>query len=106
MGFEEGGRMTARALLYGQIEGLEANLAVLSAQDLAEQVDEIRRIARDTGFSAVSDLAHGFESMLARAPKAETLKPWVAALGEAVGCEELDANAVRSWIAALAQRAQ
>ncbi len=106
MGIEEGGRMTARAALYERIDRLEAEFQGLPAGVVAAQVDDIRRLARDTGFPALADLAYGAERQIARAPGTASLGPWIVALKEATGCDALDSAAVGGWLASLGQAAR
>ncbi len=105
MGLSEGGQMAARAALYRQIEALETAKDSISVPLLVQQVDDIRTSARDHGFIALADLAHGFETMLAHSPGKAALIPWLAALKDAVGCESLDRSAVSAWLVDLRHRA-
>jgi hypothetical protein len=97
--------MAARAALYRQIEALEAAMDSMTIMNLAQAVDAIRASARDHGFLALADLAHGFESMLAHAPTRVSLGPWLDALKDAVGCESLNRAAVAAWQVDLRHRA-
>ncbi len=104
MGMAENGMMTVRAGLLTRIERLEAELSTLSPCQIVEQVDSVRRIAREHGLVPLSDMAHSLESLLAWGPSSKSIQPWLTALKEAVGCEALDKAASQSWIAALGLR--
>lgn len=104
MTISESGLMTVRAKIYRRIEHLEGAISTASPSEIAEQVDRIRRMARDSGLEALANMAHGLESQLARSCERETLYAWTEALKDAVGCEELDKAAASIWLAALGQR--
>jgi hypothetical protein len=104
MGMAEDGMMTVRSRLFDKIERLEADFSRLSPCDIANQVDAIRRVAKENGLLPLADMAHSFESMLAWGSSRGAIAPWIAALKEAAGCESLDLAASRAWIAALGLR--
>lgn len=104
MGCAENGLMAVRAGLLDRIEAIEAVLPALAPADIVNRVDEVRRLAREAGLEALSDMAHGVESVLARHGSVDAIAPCIAALRDAVGCETLDQRSVGAWLASLGLR--
>ncbi len=97
--------MPVRTRLLRDVEALEARIGSLSLADIAAQVDQIRAQAQANGLSAVADLAHGLEAMLATGCNSSLLAPWLTALKEAALCDQLDRGHAQAWSAVLRRAA-
>jgi hypothetical protein len=104
MGINQDALMMARARLCDTIDGIAADIAHVPAARLVQQVDDIRRTARDYGFDAVAELAHRLESAMARSDGAVTVLPYLEAMRDAAGCERADPAVAATFLAAVGQR--
>ena len=104
MGIAADALMMIKAQLCDQIDALADQLPHLSSSQLANQVDVLRRTARDYGLLPVEELARGLESALSTSGCGVMVLPFLESMRDAVGCERVDAAAAQSYLAAVNQR--
>jgi hypothetical protein len=104
MGIAYHALLQAKAQLCDRIDVLAEQLPHMSITQLAHQVDEIRRIAREYGLLPVEELARGLESALSASDCSIMVLPFLETMRDAVGCERADAAAAQSYLAAVNQR--
>jgi HPt (histidine-containing phosphotransfer) domain-containing protein len=104
MGINHDGLMMVKASLCRNIEDVGRAAASLSPGQLAMQVDEIRRTARDHGLAALADVAHALETALARSGGSVMLAPYLDAMRDAAECEDADPAIISTYLAAISQR--
>jgi hypothetical protein len=104
MGMNQDALLTVRAQLCDRIDRIAEHVGRTPSGRLAQEIDDIRRQARDYGLAAVADLAHGLESALARSEGAITVLPYLELMRDAVGCDPLDAQASQTFLAMVNQR--
>jgi hypothetical protein len=86
--------------LRDQIVSLSVAAAHLSPSQIANHVDDIRKIARDHGLSVLADIAHGLESALARSDSHLVIQSWLTVMGEAANAR----GSSEPWLASLGRR--
>lgn len=96
--------LAVKAQLCERIDRIADQVGHIQSGRLAQEIDEIRRTARDSGLQPVADLAHGLESALARSEGAITVLPYLDTMREAVSCEAYDDQASISFLAMVNQR--
>ena len=104
MGFAADALMQVRAQLCDRIDRIASEMAHLSPSQLACQIDELRRTARDHGMLPLEELARGLESALSGSEGGVMVLPFLESMRDAVGCERIDAAAAQSYLAAVNQR--
>jgi hypothetical protein len=104
MGIAYHALLQAKAQLCDRIDVLADQLQHMNATQLANQVDEVRRIAREYGLLPVEELARGLGSALSSSESSIMLLPFLETMRDAVGCERVDAAAAQSYLAAVNQR--
>lgn len=95
---------TIKAELDRRLAALEGGRLSLKAGQLIEEIESIRRIARDVGLHGLSELAHGLETAMARKDGGLCVLPWLEAMRGLLGYDAANPLAARSWMAVLAQR--
>jgi hypothetical protein len=86
--------------LKDQITGLSDAAAHLSINQIANHVDDIRKVARDNGLCALADIAQGLESALARSDSPLVIQSWLHVMGEAV----TEQGSSDAWLASIGRR--
>ena len=76
----------------------------ITADDLARDLDQIRRIAHANGMMPAVTVAHALESALARGERGPLILGWLDILSDAIGCGEYDARACDTYAAACSVR--
>ena len=104
MGINQDALLTIRAQLCDRIDRIAQELSHVPAARLVQQVDDIRRTARDYGMAVVADLAHALESAMARSDGAITILPYLDAMRDATGCESADPAIANAYLASVSQR--
>lgn len=96
----------------GQIQSeLVARLGLLGtsvhakrADDLAIEIDAIRRIAHRHGLYPAVAVTQELESALARGERGALIQGWLSILGDAIGSERHDRDACETFAAACSVR--
>ncbi len=96
--------LRTKAQICERIDRIAEQLPHLSVNQLAHQVDDLRRIARDYGLLPVEELARGLESALSGSEGGIMVLPFLESMRDAVGCNRVDAAAVQSYLAVVNQR--
>lgn len=104
MGLGASAKLAVRADLCDRIDALARELPHLSASKLAFAVDDIRRIARDNGFSPLAELARGLEHAIADSGGSTAVLSFLEAMGDAAGCERVDPATAQSYLASVGLR--
>jgi hypothetical protein len=86
--------------LRDQIMSLSEAAAHLSPSQIANHVDDIRKIARDHGLSVLAEIAHGLESALARSDSPLVIQSWLKVMSEAAYAH----GSSEAWLASLGRR--
>lgn len=89
-----------RADLHARVAVIAGDRGVSARHHLAEQVDEMRSIAQNSGFSAVSTLAGRLESALARNIAGPTLLCYLDAIDDAIKLEPVGTPQVQQALLA------
>ncbi|MEK6541082.1 MAG: hypothetical protein ABL874_13290 [Sphingopyxis sp.] len=90
--------------LQGRIAAIAQTRGRLSQRQLVEDVDAIRSVAQNHGFTTVSCLAGKLESAIARDSGGPTLLCFLDALHDAVKLEPLRGSAQQALLASIALR--
>jgi hypothetical protein len=104
MGVSEDGMMQVQARLFDRIDQIAAELPHITVARLANEVDEVRRVAIAHGMLPLAELAHGLESALAQTKVATMVRPFLETMRDAIGCERLDQATATTYLAAVNQR--
>ena len=104
MGIATNALMQVQAQLCERIDRIAAELPHITIARLALEVDELRRIAANYGLTPVVEIAHGLESELAVSDGSLMVMSFLETMRDAVGCEQLDAAATQTYLAAINQR--
>jgi hypothetical protein len=104
MGVNQDGLLTLRAQLASQLDQMSEHASQLPLAQLVSEVDSFRRTARDMGFAAAADLAHGLETALARSGGKITIQPFVDTMRDAIGCDSVDPNQMEALLAMASRR--
>jgi hypothetical protein len=96
--------MQIKAQLCDRIDALAEQLPHMSLTQLANQVDDVRRIAREYQLLPLEQLARGLGSALSTSEGSIMVLPFLETMRDAVGCERVDAAAAQSYLAAVNQR--
>ncbi len=104
MGLGAVAKLAVRADLCDRIDALARELPHLSASKLAFAVDDIRRIARDNGLGPLAELARGLEHAIADSGGSTAVLSFLEAMGDAVGCEQVDPATAQSYLASVGLR--
>ena len=104
MGINQDALLLVKAQLCERIDRIAEGLSHFPAAHLVQQIDDIRRTARDYGMTAVADIAHGLESAMAQSEGAITVLPYLEAMRDATGCENADASISVAFLASVNQR--
>jgi hypothetical protein len=104
MGIESDALLRVRADLCDRIDALAEQALKIQAGQIALAVDGIRRVAREYGLDAVADMAHSLESAMARSDGAVTVRCYLDAMRDMIGCEALAPEAAQTWLASINQR--
>ena len=104
MAIESDALLSVRAELCDRIDALAEQVLRIRSGQIAHAVDEIRRTAREYGLDAVADMAHSLESAMAGADGAVTVRSYLDAMREMIGCEALAPDAAQAWLASINQR--
>ncbi|HEU4959657.1 MAG TPA: hypothetical protein VFT56_04560 [Sphingomonas sp.] len=97
-------RDAIRADLAQRIAALDARAALGRADDLAQDLDAIRRIAQHHGMQPAVSVAHVLETALARGERGALIHGWLGVLNDAIGCERADGPACDAYVAACSVR--
>jgi hypothetical protein len=93
-----------RAELSARITAIDIKADRLTANALASELDEVRRIAQLNGLLPAVTVAHVLESALARGERGALIHGWLALLRDAIGCDRLDAPTCDAYAAACSVR--
>ena len=104
MGVAADALLHVKSQLCDRIDRIAFELPHISPSQLAHQVDDLRRIARDYGLFPLEELARGLESALSGAEGSVVVLPFLESMRDAVGCERADPAAAQSYLAAVNQR--
>jgi hypothetical protein len=104
MGINQDNMLAVRAQLCDRIDRIADQVGRIQPGRLVQEIDDIRRTARDFGLQPVADLAHGLESALARSEGAVTVLPYLDVMRDAVALEACDVAASQSFLAMVNQR--
>jgi hypothetical protein len=104
MTFATDALMHARSQLCDQIDRVAAELHHLTIGQLATQIDDIRRLARENGLLPLESLARGLERALAASDGGVMVAPYLETMRDAAGCERVDAAAAQSYLASVSLR--
>ena len=75
-----------------------------SRNDLASEIEAIRRIAVANGMFPAASVAHALEMALGRGERGPLIDGWLAILRDAVGTDQTDAAACEAFAAACSVR--
>lgn len=78
---------------------LARRIGSTSRQEIAVEVDQIRRVAIRLGMLPAAGIAQALESALARGDSGPLVTGWIAILAEAIGGDRHDAQAFDSYAA-------
>lgn len=94
------------AHLSGRIDALASALPRCGLTDIVRGVDDIRCLARDTGYPAVETLASRLESAVAVDGRGAAIRTYLDAMQDAVHGPRgpLPAAATEAWLASVAVR--
>lgn len=104
MGYAADALMQVKSQLCDRIDRIASEMPHLSTSQLAHQIDDVRRIARDNGLLPLEELARGLESALSGSEGGIMVLPFLESMRDAVGCERIDAAAAQSYLASVNQR--
>jgi hypothetical protein len=104
MGINQDALMSVKAQLCEQIDRIASELSHMSPASVVKQIDDIRRIARDYGMTPVAELAHNLESAMARSEGAVTVLPYLDAMRDATGSDNVDPHTTSAWLASVNRR--
>ncbi len=96
--------MQARSQLCDRIDRIASELHDLTLGQLAGQIDDIRRLARENGLLPLESLARGLERALAASDGGVMVGPYLETMRDAAGCERVDAAAAQSYLASVSLR--
>lgn len=96
--------VAAKVQLFEQIDRISAEMSRLTARQMAFQIDDIRRLARDCGNFPVEELARSLERALSGGQSCAVANPFLHSMREALSGERIDAAAAQSYLAAVNQR--
>lgn len=96
--------VAARLQLGEQIDRISSDISRLTARQMAFQIDDIRRLARDCGMFPVEELARSLERALSGGESCAVANPFLNSMREALSGERIDAAAAQSYLAAVNQR--
>lgn len=91
-----------RADLALRIAAIEA--ATGTFKQMASDLDQVRRIARDAGMFPAVTVAHALECALARGERGPLIRGWLDILRDAIGCDRSDAATCDTYAAACSVR--
>lgn len=94
MRHDMGNGMAARAALCGRLATLAAGAERLAPDALANEIEALRRTAAGHGLVAADRVARAFTRRLSEARCRNAFAPWFLALGDAIGCDAADEDAV------------
>ena len=103
-GFDRSGRETVRVELAQRIAALDGRAQCGRADDLAQDLDAIRRIAQANGMQPAVSVAHVLDAALARGERGALIHGWLGVLNDAIGCERADRPACDAYVAACSVR--
>lgn len=95
---------TLRADLCARIAILAQGLADTPSPLIAEEIDDIRRIAMRHGMIPALTVIHALDLALARGERGPMVAGWLDLLSVSCGCERSDAAAGEAFAAALSVR--
>jgi hypothetical protein len=93
-----------RAGLCDRIDRIAEALPHQSSTRLCENIDIVRRIAVDHGFSPVAQLARGLERTMAAGERGAMVLSYLDMMRDAVGCDMDDGQASEAYLAAVSVR--
>ena len=91
-----------RAELALRIAALET--AVVGVNQMASDLNQVRRIAMSAGLLPAVTVAHALESALARGERGPLIRGWLEILRDAVGCDHADPATCAAYAAACSVR--
>lgn len=92
------GQLAQRLFLIGQRN------AQASTDDLAAEIESIRRIAQANGMLPAASVAHALEMALGRGERGALIDGWIAILRDAIGSDRTDPQACSAYVAACSVR--
>lgn len=90
--------------LVARIDAMDARVGKFRADDLAAELEQVRRIAVAHGIGPAVIVVHALASALSRGECGPLVRGWLAILRDAVGCEASDARACETFAAACTVR--
>lgn len=96
--------LAAKAQLCEQIDRISVEMSGFTTRQMAFQIDDIRRMARDCGMFPVEELARSLERALSGGQSCAVANPFLHSMREALSGERIDAAAAQSYLAAVNQR--
>ena len=92
--------------ITGRIGALAAALPSCAPIQIAQGIDDIRRLARDHGFMAVETLASCLMAAVAQGRHRAAIRTYLDAMSDAAGapCGPMPAAAQEAWLASVATR--
>ncbi len=96
--------LATKAQLCEQIDRISAEMSGFTARQMAFQIDDVRRMARDCGMFPVEELARSLERALSGGQSCAVANPFLHSMREALSGDRIDAAAAQSYLAAVNQR--
>lgn len=88
-----------RGGLVDRIDAIDRHADRLRPRELADEFEEIRRIAARHGFGPAVTVVHALDGALARGAGTMLIRGWLAILRDAVGCGASDARTCDTFAA-------
>lgn len=98
------GLETVRAELSARIAAIDVKAPYVRAQDIADELGAIRRIAHRAGMQPAVTVTRLLDSALARGEHGALVHGWLGVLSDAIGCDRQDAQACDTFAAACSVR--
>lgn len=95
---------TIRADLASRIAAMDLRCDHMKANDLARELDQVRKLAQANGIFPAVTVAHALDSALARGETGALVHGWLAILKDAVGTDRTDRAACDTYAAACSVR--
>lgn len=93
-----------RSELAQRIEAIRIGAGARSCNQLASDLQVVRRIAQANGMGPAVSVIHALDSALARGDHGPLIDGWLSILHDAVGCERNDARTGQLFAAACSVR--
>ncbi|HWK34830.1 hypothetical protein [Sphingomonas sp.] len=90
--------------LASRIDAIGFRARHVGAGDLADELEQIRRIAVAQGIRPAVTVVHAILSALGRGERGPLVDGWLAILRDAIGCESNDARTCEAFAAACTVR--